>query len=72
MENEEQSPASIFITRQEVIKILNISMPTFERMVARGEFIRPFQFSKGVQRYNRSEVEQWIATKRRVNNTPRN
>lgn len=60
-----------FITVQETADRMSVSRATLDRLVARGEFPQPFQFSDRTLRFDRDEVEGWIAAQRRTNNQPK-
>lgn len=70
-DHKTEEVAMAFITVQETADRLSVSRATLDRLVARGEFPQPFQFSDRALRFDSHDVEEWIAAQRRTNNQPK-
>lgn len=57
--NRPAAPETLTVTLAGVASMLGVSARTLERMIALGEFPRPFRVGKQ-RMYRRSTVERWI------------
>ena len=57
----------MFLTFQETADYLNISKKQIERLCKSEGFPSPYSFGKKAYRFNRSEIDQWIKTRKTSN-----
>ena len=55
-----------FLRRPQVAEKVGLSVPTIERMVAKGEFPLPFQLGANSVGWRSDEVEEWLLTRPRA------
>lgn len=53
-------PAALTVTFADAAALLGVSSMTLERMVARGDFPRPFR-AGALRKYQRATIDRWIA-----------
>lgn len=54
------------VTYGEAAQLLRISRATLERMVARAECPQPFQVAPGTVRFDATELEAWVSSRRKT------
>ena len=53
-------PAGDLLTKQEVARLLRVSVRTLERHVALGKFLAPIRFSQRCIRWRRQDIDDYL------------
>jgi prophage regulatory protein len=56
------------LRKKQVSQMLGISIATLDRMLARGEFIRPFRISSQAIGWEECDVSNWIEGRKATHN----